>query len=938
MIKIYLGLSFAGPLLPEPAPVSVDECYLDYPGLLRYLEQFYALSRNPANREALRTEQYRQVIDRHRELATTTTPFYAAAFAADHTATAEDLLGRRDELFEAGYRLADDAPAGTPERLAVLHDLEALLLDEGQQLELLPGPADRLTALLAALPDRRHPRLAVMVHEPADLLPPSLLRLLDRLRAGGDRVTHVPPPAAPDTRTDLGRWQEKLQALLAPDSGQPAARPLPLPLSGDGSLVVLRAERETHIAAYLARMVRDNPEWRPGVLMTVRNQTLDTAFTTEGLPSMGISSTSLARPSLQVLKLVTAFLWEPVEVQRIMEFVSLVTKPLERRLGQRLAVHLADTPGLFGNRWVYAVEQTFREMDANPKISPNRVRKAREQYDFWFRRRRYQREERVPKAEVRGLFVFLRNWALEAYEEDKEQTGLLVLSAQAERATELLDAQPEADLSYLDIERLVRTVYQPAPTQFLPAERGSLPVTFAPASTARLPGSGQPELGRLIWWDFVENDPTYFFSRYYPDELAFLRERGCGVYSPEQRNRLQLWQNLRPLLTTRDQLILCIPQRVDGTEMEPHALMGDLEAAFREADLPAITVDIDAAGSPAGLLADLRLPKFRPVPLQLLSTPRPHVRMERPAALVPRERETPSSMDDLLYYPHKWVFRHQLKLRKAPLLSIASENRLRGNLGHLFVERLLEEISAADAPFTRDQVYQWIDLNSRRLLQQEGAVLLEYGQEPEQVQFLLTIKKSAWTLVNFIQQNGWSIRGSEEELEGGLGSEEGQLIRGRADLVLERTAADGELETAVVDLKWRGKSVFRTLLMNARDIQLALYADLLQRAGSGRVFTAYYILRDAVLITRNELAFAGAQTVTSADDHTVVQRDTLRKILNTHDWRWEQLGEGLVEIRCADTSPELDDLYVHLPHDSLLEMKTDDASFDDYRSLIGLVR
>ena len=931
MINLYLGLTFSGPVLPTPPADAIGERYLDYPGLLQYLAGFYALGSSGTNRDALRVEQYRQVVETHLQLATTT-PFYAAAFAADKLATAEELLSRRDELTEAGYPLSHPPGEAVPERIAVLHALEEIVLDSNTPHELLAGQADRLNRLLAVLPTRRHPDLTVHVHEPRELLPRGLRRLLDRLASVGATVRQAAEPTVPSGDTDLNRWQRALHRLL----NQTQTKRTPQQLGGDGSLVILRAERETHLAAYLARMVRDNPDWRPGVLMTVRNQTLDNALRMEGLPSMGVPSTSLARPSLQVLKLVTAFLWEPVEVERIMEFVSLVTKPLDRRLGQKLAVHLADTPGLFGSRWVYTVEEAFRQMEG--RMSPSRIRRAREQYDFWFRRRRYPREGRVPKGEVRGLFVFLRNWALEAFDEDKEQSGLLVLSAQAERATELLDAQPETELDYLDVERLVRTIYQPAPTQFAPAEQGGLRVSFSPACTARLPESGQPPLERLVWWDFVETDPNYFFSRYYPPELSYLEARGCAPQSPEQRNHLLTWQNLRPLLHTRDQLVLCLPRRVDGTEMEPHALMGDLEAAFSEQALRGITVDIDEAGQPTGLLSGLKLPEFADVPLHPLDPPAPQVTIVHPERLQPREEETPTAIDDLLYYPHKWVFRHQLQLRGTPILSIASENRLRGNLSHLFIERLLEQVRESGHTYDRAMVGEWIDEYATQLLRQQGAVLLEYGQEPERVQFLRTMKKSAWTLLSYIQQNGWSIDGTEKEIRGSIAGSEEQAVLGRADLVLTRTGTDGQREAAVVDLKWRGKTVFRDMLKNGRDIQLALYADFLRQSGHQRVHTAYYLLRDGLMLGRNELAFSGAETVAVDADYADVQQEMLAKIRATHDWRWQQLAEGVVEIRCAETVGQLDDLYLSVDHDKLLEMKTTSSPFDDYQSLIGLVR
>lgn len=928
-ITIFFGLTFSGPVMPTVPSDTLGQSFLDFHGLLSYLEHFYALPHDPANRDALRTEQYRQAIEAQLTVASPI-PFYSESFAADKIATAEDLLSRRDELIEAGYPLHVSPPADTPARIRVLHELESLLLSD-PDMELMPGTSDRLAALLADLRNRRHPPLRVYLHEPEKLIPPGPKRLIKALASAGDEVVQLPEPATPTANTDLGNWQRKLHGLLAGE-----ADPTGVEVAADGSLLLLRAERETHLAAFLARMVKENPSWRPGVLLTTASQTLDTALIMEGLPSMGIPSTSLARPSLQVLKLVTAFLWEPMEVQRIMEFVSLVTKPLDRYLSRNLATHLADTPGLFGARWTFAVEQAFRDMEAR-NYSAKRVRRAREQYEFWFRRRRYPLDGVVPKGEVRGLFVFLRNWALDAHEEDKSQKSLLVLAAQSERATELLDVQPETELTYLDVERLVRTVYQPAPAHFSTAEMGALPVYFATASTAQMPQSGQPPMRQLIWWDFVEDDPQYFFSRYYPEELEFLRGRGCNIHTAEQQNQLVMWQNLRPTLHTREQLVLCVPRKVLGSQVEAHPLLGDLQAAFGDR-LPAITVDIDAHGSARGGLTGLTMPTLAGVPINPLAGPMPHLALKKPQLLEARESETPTSMEDLLYYPHKWIFRHQLKLRGTPILTIAGENRLRGNLSHLFTEQLLAEIAVADHRYDRREVENWIDDNADRLLRQQGAVLLEYGQEPERVQFLRTIRKSTWNLVSFIQQNGWQVRGSELELDGTLSPTPKQAIRGRADLVLERSLPGGRRESCVVDLKWRGKTVFTNLLRNEGDIQLCLYAELLRQGGSENIHTAYYLLRDARMIGRNELAFNGATVVPVEEDHTVIQQRTLEKIAATHDWRRAQFLEGTVEVRCADTAPFLEDLYVDLDHDRLLEMKDEDGRFDDYRSLIGLVR
>ena len=937
---ILLGLSLAEPRLTTGRPPMPA---MSPAGLLRYLETFYALGAPAVNRTALRAEQYRQLIADH--LTKNPTAFYAKAFAADPFATAEELLSRRDELLEGGFDLLGEEGREMPARLQVQCELERALLDDKTNFSLLPGAADRLRELLGALEEDRHPRLHILLNEPRHLLPSGTQRLLERLEVLGDTVEQLPEPTAVTDSSDLADWQAVLRGGEN-KKGQ---------LRGDGSLLIIRAQRETHIAAYLARTLRENKDWRPAALMTVRNQTLDNAIVTEGLPSMGVPSNSLARPTLQVLKLITAFLWEPIEVERVMEFVSLVTKPLHWRLAQRIAVFLADTPGMFGPRWVGMIEGFFREMKEDRKWPEAKLQQVREQYDGWFRRRRYDRNQGVPKNDLRFLFLRLREWALEERTELRKEDvrnerpqgeygGLLVLYAQAQRAVELLDAQPEQSLNYLAVERLIRTVYEPAPAQFQPEEQGALCSIFAPASALQLPN--EPTTDRLLWWDFIEHEADYFFSRYYPEELDYLKAQGVLMTTPELQNELSIWQSTRPVLLPRKQLILCLPDRVDGTEMEPHPLLGDLEASFAEGQLANITINIDQAGEASGI-PSLVPPKFRGVPILPLDKPRAHIDIERIKRAQEREKESPTALEDLLFYPHKWVFRHQLKLKGTPILRIASEGRLRGNLAHRLIEKMLTEFSKQDEVVTKQRVHEWIDANEQRLFEHQGAVLLQFGQEPERIQFVRTMKKAAWALVHAIQQNGWRVRGSEELVRGEL-RELGQPLEGRADLVLSRERND-RTEVAVVDLKWQGKSIFENLLLNAKDVQLSLYSHLVKEnkpaeeedapvhATPDNVHTAYFVIRNGKMLSRNQLAFTGAET-SGAAEAGAVQTDTLRRIRNTFDWRWAQFREGRVECRCEDTLGALDDAYLDVKWEDYFELPQETSRFDDYKSLIGLVR
>ena len=903
--RLFFGLSFDDGAQPQPARPSAGVRYVGPRQLIQLLESFCNTRFPQRDLEHLRIEQWRQLLRTH--LTTDPGAFFATAFAADELATAADLLARRDELLGAGWSF--DPAATRSERLLTLARLEQQCRKKPLSDRPPPGLPDRIDMLREQLADRSVPIEILYHHEPLELLPPLLRRLLGALAKGGIPIAPLPEDTGAEQDSDLRRWQQYLR--------QPGQHAAPA-LQGDGSLLILRARRDSHVAAYLAALLRNNPTWHPIALVPDKQRTLDNALLMEGLPSMGIPSASLARPSLQVLKLVTSFLWEPIDPGKIMEFVSLSVKPLDDRLAQRIASFLARTPGLYSERWFSMIGRFFNEelpqrQQRDPSLDADAIRR---QYEFWFRRNRYSAQEQVPKEQVRDIYVYLRRWARELYEEEGgTNPTLLVLAEQARRIVDLLDAQPEIQLDYLAVERLVRTVYEPAPIEFTPAQVDRMPPAFHPAAIhASVPA--------LIWWNFVEAEPNYFFSRWYPDEIAELAAGGIALDGPDQQNARLLWQRYRPVLHCRERLLLCLPELVNGTGLPPHALLGDLMACF--GDLSAITLDIDAQARTPAFAEHFHLPEWRAIPVRGLPQPSPFVEFTRPQFLEARAQETPSSLQDLLYYPHQWAFRHKIQLRKSSVLSRVRDQRLLGNLAHGFLERLLGE---QRTDWTRAAVDAWIDEHQETILRREGAPLLQYGREPDRIAFLQQVRFAAWSLLNYIQRNGWQVSGAEMDMEGTVLD---TPIRGRADLVLERGA-----ERAIVDLKYRGFGHYVNQVKNGEDLQLILYADFLRAGQAPWPHVAYFIMSRANFVARNEAAFQGIHAVAPELDHSAECDTILRRVHTTYHWRREQLQSGRLEIRCAQTADDLEDHYGD-PGDRL-EMKTEDAPFDDYRTLIGLV-
>ncbi|MCO6489608.1 MAG: PD-(D/E)XK nuclease family protein [Phaeodactylibacter sp.] len=902
-MNVYFGMALDDTALPLPDHTVGGALHLGPQGLLQFLESHLGLLGHPSDDEYLRIEQYRQAILAQMQSATGF--FYGPSFEADQFATAADLLRRRDELLLAGWDFQPEA--GQPERLQCLAGLEQLLRESESGLS--PGYAGRFAAVLEALPRRQLPIDAFFINEPRELLPVHFQRLLSLLQQKGIEARQLPPPRI-EGDTDLARFQQRLNGA-APQPGKQL-------LQGDGTLLLLRGKRESGLAAYLAQLLRLNPGFRPACVIPGQDGAFGHALIQEGLPGLGQLSASLARPTLQVLKLVTVFLWEPIDPYKIMEFVSLSAKPLEAELAYRIAAQMAQTPGIDSDSWRATIARYFDEMRERAEHNPGiDLEKINFQYNFWFRRRRYDMSRSVPKSEVIDIFAYLAQWAFECFEEEgSRNNSLLVLSEQARRVRELLEALPEERLSNLELERIVRTIYEPAPVQLRGRECEALPYVQRPDAVIG-------EVPRLLWWGFTQNEPVHFFSRWYRPEIACLEKKGVFLQGPALENNRLIWQRKRPILHCGERLMLVLPEMANGQDAHPHPLFGDLQATFKGLD--AITLDIDEGQPPAPFTALFRLPGYAALERRALGRPQPFIRIRSAGKLDRREEETFSSLNDLFYYPYQWVFKHQIRLRKSSILSIVKEHTLMGNLAHRYFEKLLREDIRQ---WSQQQVDAFIDRETAGLLRREGAVMLLYGKEPERASFVQRVKYAAWSLVRHIRENGWEVLETEKPLDGRF---LGVAINGRADLVLAR----GD-ERAVIDLKWRGASYRERTIRNEEDLQLVLYARLLGQ-GHSWAHTAYFIMEKGLLLARNNHAFRDINPIAPDEGLVEANQRIISRMEATYRWRMEQIRKGEVEIRCQQTRSSLEDAYDGQHLLGLLEMKDEDAPFDDYRTLINLV-
>ncbi len=901
---IHFGLEFDDRVFPQHKTPTHNFLQIGPSGLLQQLELYLGLSGYPGNTEFLRIEMFRQIL--LAQLNLDKALFYNNSFDSDPLATASRMLQMRDELLLEGWDFEQDKKAS--KRLQVFASIEESL-QKNWSNEFPKGFADRFIDVIEKLETRKHPIKEIHLNEPLEMLPGHFQHIFNKLKETGVTIAHLPKPEL-SAASDLRSFQDLVLQSKTVDKT----------LKNDGSLILVYAKRETDAASFIANVLKQNKALQPLCLIPEKNRALDSALIEEGLPSLGILSASQARPSLQILKLISAFLWKPLDPFKVLEFVTMPIKPLADNLAFEIARTIAEKPGIKSQAWFAMVAKYFDNLKEKAKTDKKiKYRKIDKQYKFWFDRKRYPITSVAPKEEILEIFEYLAKWAVQAFEETgSKNNSLIVLGEQASRVTELLEALPEKEthLTALKLERIVRTIYEPSPIIFKETQIGHYPFIYNNSAITT-------STNQLIWWNFIKKDQEQFFSNWYKDEIQYLSDKSIHLQSPAQQNQLMLWQRVRPILLTKKQLILIIPSYVNGTEKHPNPLHDELQAGFENLD--AISFHLSDERGKKQLEAHLKLPVKKQIDQYELGRPVPFVKINQKEKITQREEETYSSLESLFYFPYQWVFRHKIKLYPSSILSVTKDNTLRGNLAHRLIERMLKE---QFYKWKKQDVEQWIDKKIDSLLDQEGSVLLMYGQEPERISFINKMKYACWALVNLIVKNRWKVVETEMKLEGTFMN---VPIKAKADLVLERGG-----EFAVVDFKWRGDRRRREALLNKEDLQLVMYSKLLENKEKW-AHTAFFILENGKMIARNNHAFAEAETVAQDAEHIAIYEEIWDKMEKTYQWRIKQLKAGNIEIRTQQTVDELEEAYGDLLGMDLLEMKSESSPFDAYRTLINLI-
>jgi hypothetical protein len=778
--------------------------------------------------------------------------FYSASMAADSIGTAARLLSWRDEWRLGGWQ--GDAGPEHPVRVQELASVEA-----DASASLPPGEAERLIAVAQVLQETGpRPIESVVVVDPIEDFPLLWRVVLARLPSVEVRL---PPPQG---EGQLRAVQE--QGLVAMSGGGTFDKPDPL---RDGSIQLIRSLSAVTAEHWLSAHNAENPGDRL-VLAEDVGDSLDTTLSATGAVNCGFERPSQLRPALQALPLALELCWAPLDVNRLVDFLTHPIGPLSRRTRAALASAVAEQPGIGGEAWTTA-KAKLAAGEGSDAIAADIA--------FWLEGERWPRTGGAPIEAVLTRVDRLKEVMRRRLSGDS--IGVAIFSPAHRQCAAVLDGLTELARQGLTevLPRQIEQLVAHATTGG--ATNPNAVAQVGCMRSASVAAACVEPADEVVWW--MPSTPS--LPQPLPWSLAeveALKQLGVQLRDPARELESLARQWLRPLLAARKRFVLVLPP--PGAEVHPVRQL--LKKLAPNIEVEPLDLDAAIGSTLLGTMTELVAPRPLPQTQRVIQLP---VSIQLSDAA-----QSYTALNELFNAPALFALKRVARLNPTSVLTVEEDNRLLGILAHRVFEKLFAHEDALT--WTNQRVIDWFRTLVDRLLQTEGAVLLMHGAGVSQQRFRMTCESAICNLLDHLRSAGATQVQTEVEFSGTLGN---VPLMGKIDLLVTL----GDKRVVALDIKWRGDNYYSGLLRSGGHLQLALYSSLIeQRTTVAPSALGFFILESGALYIAHPDVFPKAQVRRPPDGVTVAT--LLERAKATWNWRKGQFDAGMVEVVPRNPSDE----------------------------------
>lgn len=727
-------------------------------------------------------------------------------------------------------------------------------------------------------------------------------------------------PSARD-ENDLQRVQQTLKCLASGQLDKAANGEVNKTLlAGDASFMVLKADSKAVsaqlISQWLQQQQQADKRSEVALLASEDGFLFDNALHAANLPRLGFENLSPWRPCLQILSVALQLLWEPLNPQVLLEFLTLPVGPLPARIRYALAKVVIDEPGIDGQRWQDKLEELLaREGQRDAQASAD----LKQTVADWLACPRYALAEGIPLSVVLARVKLLALWLTrqQVSEADNSMRALFCIAKQhAEEFGLVVDnlmQQGQAVILPEQLNLLLRQMMGAGAgmsEQAAECVEGELPWLFG----ATQPESFYQPLGQVIWWDLQPASAmNYPWSK---RELQVLRTQGVHLPDEQQQLQWQAQQWLKPLFAAQARLLIVVHTNREAQ----HPLWDQMNSCL--SGWQELQVDDCVLQHPS--LKQLDALSTTPVSLQPLAPVRRWWQLDSAELLSKRELESFSSLEHFLYSPYQWVLRYKADLPTNTLQILNDGNALKGILVHrLYQQFFTEQVAVLDVADDR-WIAQWFEPRMAQLLRESGAVLLQPGRMIEKQQFMTKAKQSLQALLK--QLRAAKVVTVQMETR-----EEHWFYGGQLMGVIDMLVTNNEGQEAVIDIKWGSANYRKRSLEENQHLQLVTYGYLRHKNSVTGAWPslAYFIIEGGKLLAQNHDYFPDAHVISASEYAT--QAQIWEQMQTTWQWRRAQLDQGRIELTVQGTEADSDSQ----PADDGLVMPDTSDQFNSYRILTG---
>ncbi|WP_256678920.1 hypothetical protein [Pseudomonas sp. J380] len=249
--------------------------------------------------------------------------FYSESLKVDSIGTAARLLAWRDE-----WRLGGWDGCANPEHPPRIQDLAAV--ENAALAALPPGEAERLHLVIYTLSaSGPGPIKSVHLVDPPEDFPRLWQQVLDYLP---EVEVRLPEPQG------AGQLREVQEHALTVLNGGSAGS---LAVQTDGSVLLVHTLAATTAEHWLSMQHAHMPEDRM-ILAEEAGDSLDVSLSVTGNVNCGFERPSQLRPALQALSLALELCWDPVDMNRLLDFLTHPVGPFSRAARSKLARAVAN--------------------------------------------------------------------------------------------------------------------------------------------------------------------------------------------------------------------------------------------------------------------------------------------------------------------------------------------------------------------------------------------------------------------------------------------------------------------------------------------------------------------------------------------------------------------------------------------------------------------